>query len=79
MNFGKIFDILGDENIDKQEVFKLVDVIRNMDLDDEINLRSVIKQAAVVAHKKIDIATEDAIVKKIQQEGLTPSLFDFIK
>lgn len=76
MNFGKIFSMLSDSNIDKEEVFRLVDVIKNMDLSDEENLRKVIRQASVVAKKPIDKNLEDELVRRIQKDGLTPSLLD---
>lgn len=78
MDFGRIFALLGDENIDKKEIFKLVDIIKSMDLEDEENVRNVIKQVSVIANKKIDVNTENAIVNKIKQEGLTTGLLDFL-
>lgn len=78
MNIGRIFSLLSDSNINKDEVFKLVDRIKQMDLDDEENLRSVIKQAAVVANRNLSVELEEELVKKIQREGLTANLLDYL-
>ena len=78
MNIGRIFSLLSDSNINKDEVFKLVDRIKQMDLDDEENLRSVIKQAAVVANRNLSVEWEEELVKKIQREGLTANLLDYL-
>lgn len=78
LNIGRIFSLLSDSNINKDEVFKLVDRIKQMDLDDEENLRSVIKQAAVVANRNLSNELEEELVKKIQREGLTANLLDYL-
>ena len=78
MNIGRIFSLLSDSNINKDEVFKLVDRIKQMDLDDEENLRSVIKQAAVVANRNLSVELEEELVKQIQREGLTANLLDYL-
>lgn len=78
MDFNKIFSLLGNENIDKSEIFNLVDLIKNLDLEDEVNIRKVIRKASLIAKKDIPKNVEDLIVSKIQKEGLTSSLFEFI-
>ena len=78
LKIGRIFSLLSDSNINKDEVFKLVDRIKQMDLDDEENLRSVIKQAAVVANRNLSPELEEELVKKIQREGLTANLLDYL-
>ena len=78
LNIGRIFSLLSDSNINKDEVFKLVDRIKQMDLDVEENLRSVIKQAAVVANRNLSVELEEELVKKIQREGLTANLLDYL-
>lgn len=78
MDFSKIFSLLNDENIDKKEVFNLVDAIKNVDLSDEANLRNVIRQASKVAKKPINEEVENRLVEHIKKEGLTPKLLDLI-
>ena len=78
LNIGRIFSLLSDSNINKDEVFKLVDRIKQMDLDDEENLRSVIRQEAVVANRNLSNELEEELVKKIQREGLTANLLDYL-
>ncbi len=78
MNIGKIFSILNDSNINKDEVFKLVDKIKQIDLDDEENLRNIIRQASAVARRPLSKELEDTLVKKIQKEGFTANLLDYL-
>lgn len=78
MNFSKIFQILNDKNIDKNEVFQLVEIVKNMDLTDEDNLRLVIRKAAKIAHKEIPINVENTIINKIKTEGINASLLEFL-
>lgn len=78
MDFSKIFSLLNDENIDKKEIFGLVDAIKNVDLNDEENLRNVIKKVSVVAKRPINKEVEDKLIEHIKKEGLTPKLLDYI-
>lgn len=76
MDFGKIFSLLGDESIDKVKIFKLVDKIRTIDLEDEDNLREVIREASQVANKEVTRETEDKLVQKIKEEGISTNLLN---
>lgn len=78
MNFGKIFTLLSDSNINKEEVFKLVDSIKQVDLDDEENIRNIIKQASIVANRSLTKELEDEIINKIKREGLTTNLLEYL-
>jgi hypothetical protein len=78
LNIGKVLSILNDSNINKEEVFALVDTIKKINLDDESNLRNVIRQASKVAKRPISPALEDELVKKIQKEGITANLLDYL-
>ncbi|MCL2521642.1 MAG: stage VI sporulation protein F [Erysipelotrichales bacterium] len=78
MDFSKIFSILNDKNIDKQQVFALVDAVKTMDLSDEDNIRRLVKQAAKVANKNIDAELEEKIVQKIKKEGISSSILDLL-
>ncbi len=76
MNLSKIFDLMGDENINKADIFKLVDDVRNMNLDDEENLRNIIRRASSIANKDLSKEREDNLVDKIKTEGLPTNLMD---
>lgn len=78
MDFSKVFGILNQANVNREDVFKLVDLIKQTDLNDERNIRDVIKKASIIAKRDIDQELEDKMVDKIMKEGLTPSLIDLL-
>lgn len=78
MDFSKVFGILNEANVNREDVFKLVDLIKQTDLNDEKNIRDVIRKASVIAKRDISPDLEDRLVDKIMKEGLTPSLIDLL-
>lgn len=78
MNIGKIMNVIAQNNIDPEEVFKLVDQIRTTNLKDEANLRSIINSASKIAGKKIDKQKEDALVKRILNDGVNEDIFSML-
>jgi len=78
MNFGKIMDLIADNNINPEDIFKLVDEIKSTNLKDESNLRSIIQKASRIANKPIDKYKEDKLVKKILEEGIDEDIFGMI-
>lgn len=79
MNFGKILDLVSKNNVDPEKVFMLVDRIKNSDLTDETTIRSIIKEVALLTGKNIDKLQEDAIVKKVQKDGISENLLNDFK
>ena len=43
MNFGKIMDLISENNINPEDVIRLVEKVKNSDLSDEHNVRSIVK------------------------------------
>lgn len=78
MNFGRIFDLIAENNINPEDVFALVERIKTMDLKDEDNLRKVIREVSRIAKKPIDKAKEDQLVKKILNDGISDDIFGMI-
>lgn len=78
MNFGKIFDLIAENNINPDDVFALVEKIKSTDLKDEDNLRNVIREVSKLARKPIDKNKEDQLVKKILNDGINDDLFGMI-
>ncbi len=76
MNLNNILSIMGDENIDKQEIFKLVDDVRNLDLTNEDNVRTVIRRASAIANRDISQEKEDEIVSRLATDGMPQNFFD---
>ncbi len=76
MDLSKVFDLMGDENINKTDIFKLVDDVRKMDLNDENSLRNIIKRASNIANKDISKEKEDDLVNRIKQDGLPSNIMD---
>lgn len=79
MNFGKILDLVSKNNVDPEKVFMLVDKIKNADLTDEVTIRTIIKEVATLTGKNIDKLQEDAIVKKVQKDGISENLLNDFK
>ena len=79
MNFGKILDLISKNNVDPEKVFLLVDKIKNSDLSNEDTIRGIIKEVALLTGKTIDKLQEDAIVKKVQKDGINESLLNDFK
>ena len=78
MDISKVFSLLNDKNIDKKEVFSLVDAVKHMNLDDEETIRNLIKKASVVAKKDISLDLENKLVAKIKKEGIGPGVLDLL-
>lgn len=78
MDFSKIFNVLNEANVNREDVFKLVDLIKQTDLNDEKNIRDVIKKVGVIAKRNITPELEDRLVEKIMKDGLTPDLIDLL-
>ena len=78
MNFGKIMDIISENNINPEDVFRLVEKVKSSDLKDEKNIRSIIHEAANLAHKEIDPLKEDVLVKKIMSDGINEELLNLL-
>ncbi len=76
MDLSKVFDLMGDENINKTDIFKLVDDVRKMDLNDEDSLRNIIRRASNIANKDISKDKEDDLVNRIKQDGLPSNIMD---
>lgn len=79
MNFGKILDLVSKNNVDPEKVFMLVDKIKNADLTNEETLRGIIKEVSLITGKNIDKLQEDAIVRKVQRDGINESLLEDFK
>lgn len=78
MNFGKILNLVAENNINPEELFALVEKIKTSDLKDEVNLRKIIHDVSRIANKPIDKVKEDQLVKKILNDGITEDLFGMI-
>lgn len=78
MNFNKALQFITDNNIQPEAVFELVEKVKSMDLSNETNIRSVIRDVAKLAGKNIDKAAEDNIVREILKNGVNENIFNMI-
>lgn len=78
MNLGKVLNLITENNINPEDVFKLVDKVKTMDLKNEDNIRDVIHEVSKIANKSIDAEKENALVKKILSDGLNEDLINMI-
>lgn len=78
MNLSKVLNLIADNNINPEDVFKLVEKIKTTDLKNEQNIRNVIRDVSKIAKKNINIEKENKLVKKILSDGLNDDLLDII-
>lgn len=78
MNFGKMFDLIAENNINPEDIFSLVEKVKTSDLKNEENVRSLIHEVSRIAKKPIDKTKEDKLVKKILQDGVNDDVINMI-
>jgi vesicle coat complex subunit len=78
MNINKAFNYIAQNNIDPQEVFALVEKIKDMDLKNEESIRKVVRDVSKLAKKPIDKYQENQIVKDIMKNGINDNLFNML-
>lgn len=78
MDFKKIFDVINKYNIDKNEVLDLVEEAKSLDLEEEDNVRYLIRKGAQLANKDLTEEDEDRILRLIKQKGINPDLLDLL-
>ncbi len=78
MGFEKIFDLISQNNINPEDVFKLVEKVKTLDMKNEDNIRTVIHDVSKLTNKPIDKAKEDKLVKKILAGGINDDLLNFL-
>lgn len=78
MNFSKVMSLISENNINPEEVLKLVDKVRRLNMKDENNVRSIIREVSRIAKRPINKEKEDLLVKKIITEGINESLLKYI-
>lgn len=75
MNLNKIMNFISENNIQPEEVFLLVDKVKNMDLSNENSIRQVIKDVSKLAGKSLNHVEEDKLVNDIIKNGVNENLF----
>ena len=78
MNMNKVFSFIAENNISPTDVFALVEKVKNLDLNNEQNIRIVIRDVSKLANRPLDINKENQIVREIKQNGVTENLFNFV-
>jgi len=78
MNMSKVFNFIAENNISPSDVFMLVEKVKNLDLNNEQNIRIVIRDVAKLANRPLDVNKENQIVREIKQNGVTENLFNFV-
>jgi ribosomal protein S3AE len=78
VNIGKIMNLIAQNNINPEQLFQLVERIKNSNLKDEHNIREIIKEVSKIAGKKLDHQQEEQLVKKILNEGVNEDIFEML-
>lgn len=79
MNLNKIMNFISENNIQPEDVFLLVDKVRNMNLNNEENIRQVVKDVSKIAGKELSLSDENKLVKEILQNGVNENIFNSFK
>ena len=75
---NKVFNFIAENNISPSDVFQLVEKVKNLDLNNEQNIRMVIRDVAKLANRPLDSNKENQIVREIKQNGVSENLFNFV-
>ncbi len=78
MNIGNILNFITENNIEPEQVFALVEKIKNTDLNNESNIRDIIHEVSLISGKSIDKTKEDSLVKIIMQNGINEDLLNLL-
>lgn len=79
MDFKNIIDLIARSNINQEAMYELVSEASSLDLNNEDNLRLVIRKGCGLANKTLSKEQEDKIVKLLKDKGITPDLFKLLK
>ncbi|MDE7161637.1 MAG: stage VI sporulation protein F [Anaeroplasmataceae bacterium] len=79
MDFKSIIDLIARSNVNQEAMYELVSEAATLDLNDEDNLRLIIRKGCGLANKTLSQAQEDKIVKMLKDKGITPDLFNLLK
>lgn len=79
MDFKSIIDLIAMSNINQEAMYELVSEASRLDLNDEENLRIIIRKGCGLANKTLSSEQEDRIVKLLKDKGITPDLFKLLK
>ncbi len=79
MDFKTIIDLISKSNIDNNKVYELVKEASTLDLNDEENIRTIIRKGCGLANRSISIEQEDRIIHLLKEKGVTPELFSLLR
>ena len=79
MNLNKIMNFISENNIQPEDVFMLVDRVKNMNLNNEENIRQVIRDVSKIAGKELSVQAENKLVEDILKNGVNENIFNSFK
>jgi len=79
MDFKTIIDLISKSNIDNEKVYELVKEASTLDLNDDENVRSIIRKGCGLANRSITVEQEDKIINLLKERGITPELFSLLR
>lgn len=79
MDFKNIIDLIARSNVNQEAMYELVSEAATLDLNDEENLRMIIRKGCGLANKTLSSSQEDKIIKMLKDKGITPDLFQLLK
>ncbi len=79
MDFKNIIDLISKSNINQEAMYELVNEASSLDLNNEDNLRLVIRKGCGLANKTLSKEQEDRIIKLLKEKGINTDLFKLLK
>lgn len=79
MDFKTIIDLISKSNINNEKVYELVKEASSLDLNDEDNLRIIIRKGCGLANKSISLEQENKIIQLLKDKGISPELFSLLR
>jgi len=73
-NGGNLFDKIQQAGVDKDQIFKLADSVKDANFKDEETVRQLIQQVSSIAGKPVSKDKEEQIVKAITTNNIPVDL-----
>lgn len=78
MDLKSIIDLISKSNINNEQVYELVKEASSLDLNNEDNLRSIIRKSCSLTNRSISEEQENKLIKLLKEKGITTELFSLL-
>ena len=78
MDLTKVFEKKKKNDINQEQIFELARDAKDIDLENDEEIRALIRRGALLAGKSIDQEKEDKMVELVKEKGVTPELLELL-